>query len=122
MLGISQRLTHASGAGTGLFQPITQISGTALEVGKLGKGCTLFTKSLQLIAKATYLLAAGFGLTAKGIDLCNEFADLGQPFHGGADPQLDIGIVAGHGDPSEMKKPAEAGFHVELKNKLNMSF
>ncbi|HHQ4479018.1 TPA: hypothetical protein ACSPZR_003813 [Aeromonas veronii] len=92
-----------------MFQPITQISGTALEVGKLGKGGPLFTKSLQLIAKATYLLAAGFGLTAKGIDLCNEFADLGQPFNSGADPQLDIGIIAGHGAPSEMKKPAEAG-------------
>ncbi|MGL6406492.1 hypothetical protein ACSZM7_10390 [Aeromonas veronii] len=105
-----------------MFQPITQISGTALEVGKLCQGGPLFTKPLQLIAKATYLLTAGFGLTAKGIDLCNEFADLGQPFHGGADPQLDIGIIAGHGDPSEMKKPAEAGLQCDMYKFLMCAF
>ncbi|MEH8259040.1 hypothetical protein Q7I30_07925 [Aeromonas veronii] len=92
-----------------MFQPIPQISGTALEVGKLGQGGTLFTKPQQLIAKATYLLTAGFGLTAKGVHFGNEFADLGQPFNSSADPQLDIGVIAGHRESSKMKKPAEAG-------------
>ncbi|MNF90013.1 hypothetical protein D3C84_725630 [compost metagenome] len=108
-LGICQCLAHAGSTGAGSLEPLPQIGSAALEIGELGQGCVLLTEPLQLIAQGADLFAARFGLTTQGIHLGDELADLGQPLNGGADPQLDIGIVAGHGDSSEMKKPAGAG-------------
>ena len=89
----------------GSLEPLTQIGSAALEVGKLGQGGVLLTEALQLIPQGADLLAARFGLTTQGIHLGDELADLGQPLNGGADPQLDIGIVAGHQVPLIIKKP-----------------
>ncbi|MNJ53945.1 hypothetical protein D3C77_493640 [compost metagenome] len=76
----------------------------------MSQGGILLAEALQLIPQGADLFAARFSLTAQGIHLSDELADLGQPFNGGADPQLYIGVIAGHGDSSEMKKPAEAGY------------